>query len=345
LSSIVPGHASNAVSIDEGVERFSSMEAHPTLDSAAPHQPSSTATVPGLADYQELMAKIADVCEQAASGNLEPRLLHCPKPPELARAVLSINHLLDMTDALLREVGAALDHAARKKFYRKVLLRGMRGSFSRAAQQINQATGQLATDSANLTRVSESRRSVAVTVTQVVSGLTSTAVRMNGTANALSEMACGSAYGGGISPGGEAANSSGATSAAGDKANRHLQHAVTGLNEASQHIGGVVNLISDIASRTKMLALNAAIEAARAGDYGRGFAVVAAEVKNLSEQTGTATRDINKEIEAVRSTANLTSELVTSLTASIAELKEVSVLLNSQSQELTTAMGQFLQND
>ena len=60
----------------------------------------------------------------------------------------------------------------------------------------------------------------------------------------------------------------------------------------SWEIGGVVQLIKDIAVQTNFLALNTTHKAARAGDAGKGFAVVAAEVKNFSVHTKNATLKI-----------------------------------------------------
>jgi methyl-accepting chemotaxis protein len=81
---------------------------------------------------------------------------------------------------------------------------------------------------------------------------------------------------------------------------RGAEATVLRLEQASDEIGGITNLITSIAEQTNLLALNATIEAARAGDAGMGFAVVAGEVKELAKATAGATENISSKVEAIR---------------------------------------------
>lgn len=79
---------------------------------------------------------------------------------------------------------------------------------------------------------------------------------------------------------------------------------VSELANNCNQIGGILEVIRQIADQTNLLALNAAIEAARAGESGRGFAVVADEVRSLAQRTQDSVAEIQLMTESLQGGAS-----------------------------------------
>ncbi|GAA0801620.1 hypothetical protein Sya03_06870 [Spirilliplanes yamanashiensis] len=244
------------------------------------------------------------MCRRAAAGDLEARLPAIGDSPAAIEARSAVNALLDVTDAFVRESGAALSAAAEGRFHRRFLTRGMLGSFRHAASTIGAANDAM---QASAVRVAESDRarlaladqleSAVLTVSEQVA---TAATEMGASANGLSDFAREAVAG----------------------AERGLT-TVGSLRTASDQIRNAVDLINQVASQTRLLALNATIEAARAGEAGRGFSVVAGEVKVLANETSESSDEIIGQVATVQSAAADAIEVLESVTESIREMSRL----------------------
>jgi len=128
-----------------------------------------------------------------------------------------------------------------------------------------------------------------------------------------------------------------------DKADK-TDATIAGLATASQKIGEIVTLISNIASQTNLLALNATIEAARAGEAGKGFAVVASEVKSLANQTAQATQDITQQIGQIQDMTLAAVEGVRAISSVIREMGGITTGIAAAVEQQGAATSEIARN-
>jgi len=120
-----------------------------------------------------------------------------------------------------------------------------------------------------------------------------------------------------------------------------------GINQSSQRIADIIQVIDGIAFQTNILALNAAVEAARAGEQGRGFAVVATEVRNLAQRSAGAAKEIKtlitSSVEQVEQGSDLVAQAGTTMTeimASIQRVSEIMAEISAASTEQSAGVAQ-----
>lgn len=123
------------------------------------------------------------------------------------------------------------------------------------------------------------------------------------------------------------------------------------LEEKSQNIGQIVNVINGISEQTNLLSLNASIESARAGVYGRGFSVVAEEIRKLADQSLESANQIRMIIEEIMlqtkgavSTAKKADVIVTEQGIVVRETTDSFHSMNEQTNSLMEELTSILSN-
>ncbi len=271
-----------------------------------------------------------------AGGDLERRLLRIREGGALGEFLFSLNDMADIFDAFARESTASLEGIRQNRYFRRILPDGLKGALLHAALTINEAADSV---ESRVAAFDLSTDDFGRQISAIIDHLT-------GAAGSIDRMAKSVGAGSGATDdkavrlydaSGEATHSVEAVKTSADElafsarevgvsvrrtadiaasavgAARNVGMKVEGLSGAVAKIGSIVDMINRIAAQTNLLALNATIEASRAGDAGRGFGVVAGEVKNLADQTGSATGEIAKligEVEAAtRAAVSSTSEI------------------------------------
>ena len=305
-----------------------------------------------MARRSDPAAVALNVCEAVANGDFEARIIGIDPKDKFAALYNAINRMIDRTDAYVRESTASLEYVSRKKYFRRIAETGMVGAFATASRTINNATQSMEEQvhdfSAVVTDFQSTMNAVVDTVASAATELEASARSMQSTASSTSEQAAT------VATAAEEASASVQTVEAlteelsssvnviGQQVNRSTeivggavgQVRDTGsetekLAAASQKIGHVVQLITDIAAQTNLLALNATIEAARAGEAGKGFAVVASEVKSLANQTAQATGDIRDQVTSIQTATKNVVDAIDGVGTTMDQVTEISASIAS----------------
>ena len=103
------------------------------------------------------------------------------------------------------------------------------------------------------------------------------------------------------------------------------------IQDASERVVSIIEVIDSIAFQTNILALNAAVEAARAGEQGHGFAVVAGEVRSLAQRSAEAAKEIKQlittSVDNVQSGSQQVELAGQSMSEIVASVRRVSDLI------------------
>ncbi len=233
-----------------------------------------------IRSLRSVAASMRDIAE--GEGDLTRRL-EVKSRDELGEIAASFNAFVEKIQSVVREIS------------------GNAGTVKTASMELSSISGQLDAGVERMTTraaaVGDAAQQTSVTTETVAASMEQTASNITSVAGATEQMSA--------TIGEIASHSEKARAISGDATQRVLgiSTMMKELGRAAQEIGQVTETITSISAQTNLLALNATIEAARAGAAGKGFAVVANEIKELAQQTASATEDIKARIAGIQTSA------------------------------------------
>ncbi|HDS1103620.1 MULTISPECIES: methyl-accepting chemotaxis protein [Stenotrophomonas] len=257
------------------------------------------------------------------------------------------NQAMQRAVAQTREVVAA---AKQGDLTRRVATAGTQGPIGELCEGVNSLVEAMA---AIISQIKFAADTIAVGATEIAQGnsdlsqrteqqaasLEETAVSMKGLADTVQRTAANARQAS------QLAGGAAEVAARGGSVVHEVVETMAVINASSRRIVDIIGVIDGIAFQTNILALNAAVEAARAGEHGRGFAVVATEIRELSQRSASAAKEIKQLIDAsvanvgagtaqVESAGRTMDEIVTNVRRVSDLMREISTASQQQSDDI-----------
>ncbi len=298
--------------------------------------------------------EIDQLVEAASHGDLTQRIALDGKSGFFHKLSTGLNDLVESASQILGDVGATIEAMAEGDLTRQIATE-YRGEFETIRKNANLTNEKLSTI---ISQIREAANTVNTAANEIAQGNADLSQRTEEQASSLEETASSmEQMTSTVKQSADAANEANSLSldarkkaqSGGEVVHQAIQ-AMGEILKASNRINDIIGVIDEIAFQTNLLALNAAVEAARAGEQGRGFAVVAGEVRNLSQRSAAAAKEIKDlikdsvvKVEAGSTLVNESGDTLTALVHAVEKVAHMISEISNAANEQTSGIEQINQ--
>ncbi len=298
--------------------------------------------------------EIDQLVEAASHGDLTQRIALEGKTGFFQKLSTGLNDLVASASQILGDLGETIEAMAEGDLTKQIT-NEYRGQFETIKQNANLTNEKLSTI---ISQIREAANTVNTAANEIAQGNADLSQRTEEQASSLEETASSmEQMTSTVKQSADAAHEANSLSldarkkaqSGGEVVHQAIQ-AMGEILKSSNRINDIISVIDEIAFQTNLLALNAAVEAARAGEQGRGFAVVAGEVRNLSQRSAAAAKEIKDlikdsvtKVEAGSTLVNESGDTLSALVHAVEKVAHMIAEISNAANEQTSGIEQINQ--